>query len=119
MWPHELPPWVDHQARLDELAGLYAEAPNSSAREWIAARDPITARIAENRREIAAAPDPSAIRTSWPAPAGCLLKQWPGLGLQRQQAILKAVLDHAVIAPGVPGARRVDINRVQHPHWRV
>jgi site-specific DNA recombinase len=30
----------------------------------------------------------------------------------------KAVLDHAVIAPGTPGSRSLDINRVQ-PHWRI
>ena len=104
------------QARLDELAGLYAQGA-ISAREWIAARDPITARIAENRREIAAATDTTAIY-ELAGTGGMLREQWPGLGLDRQQAILKAVLDHAVIAPGVPGARRVDINRVQ-PHWRV
>ena len=104
------------QARLDELAGLYAEGA-ISAREWIAARDPITARIAENRREIAAATDTTAIY-ELAGTGGMLREQWPGLGLDRQQAILKAVLDHAVIAPGVPGARRVDINRVQ-PRWRV
>ena len=49
---------------------------------------------------------------------GILRDQWPDLDLERQQAIIKAVLDHAVIAPGAPGARRLDINRVQ-PHWRV
>jgi hypothetical protein len=42
------------QARLDELAGLYADG-SISAREWIAARDPITARINQARRDIAAA----------------------------------------------------------------
>lgn len=104
------------QSRLDELAGLYAGG-SISAREWIAARDPITARIAAARREIAAAADTTAIY-ELAGTGGALRGQWDGLQLARQQAIVKAVLDHAVIAPGVPGARRLDINRVQ-PHWRI
>ncbi len=105
------------QARLDELAGLYADAA-ISAREWIAARDPITARIAKARREIAEATDTSAVYELAGTGDVMLREQWDGLELGRQQAIIKSVLDHAVIAPGTPGARRLDINRVQ-PHWRI
>lgn len=52
---------------------------------------------------------------------GCgevLRGQWDDLDIDRQQAIIKSVLDHAVIAPGTPGSRKLDINRVQ-PHWRI
>jgi hypothetical protein len=104
------------QARLDELAGLYAEGA-VSAREWIAARDPITDRIARARRDIAKATDTSAVMDL----VGCgevLRGQWDDLDIDRQQAIIKSVLDHAVIAPGTPGSRKLDINRVQ-PHWRI
>lgn len=104
------------QARLDELAGLYAEGA-VSAREWIAARDPINNRIAQARRDIAQATDTSAVVDL----AGCgevLRGQWDDLDIDRQQAIIKSVLDHAVIAPGNPGSRSLDINRVQ-PHWRI
>jgi len=104
------------QARLDELAGLYAEGV-ISAREWIAARDPITARITQARRNIAQATDTSAVY-ELAGTGGTLAKQWPDLDLDRQQAIINAVLDHTVIAPGTPGSRRLDINRVQ-PHWRI
>ncbi|WP_343709229.1 recombinase family protein [Mycobacterium sp.] len=104
------------QARLDELAGLYAEG-SVSAREWIAARDPITARITKARREIAEATDTSAVY-ELAGTGGALREQWDGLELGRQQAIIKSVLDHAVIASGTPGARRLDINRVQ-PQWRI
>ncbi len=98
------------------MAGLYADGA-ITAREWIAARDPITARIAQTRREIAAATDTTAVYELAGA-GGILRDQWPGLGLERQQAIIKAVLDHAVIGPGTPGPRVLDINRVQ-PHWRI
>jgi DNA invertase Pin-like site-specific DNA recombinase len=104
------------QTRLDELAGLYADGA-ISAREWIAARDPITARIAQNRREIAEATDTTAVY-ELAGTGGALRKQWPDLDLEHQRAIIKAILDHAVIAPGTPGSRSLDINRVQ-PHWRV
>jgi site-specific DNA recombinase len=104
------------QARLDELAALYADGA-VTAREWIAARDPITARITRARREIAAATDTTAVY-ELAGTGGILREQWPDLELGRQQAIIKAVLDHAVIAPGTPGARSLDISRVQ-PHWRI
>ncbi|AMU64654.1 integrase/recombinase [Mycobacteroides abscessus 5S-0422] len=104
------------QTRLDELAGLYAQGA-VSAREWIAARDPITDRITRARRDIATATDTSAVVDL--AGRGDLLRsQWDDLDIGRQQAIIKSVLDHAVIAPGTPGTRKLDINRVQ-PHWRT
>lgn len=104
------------QERLDELAGLYAEGA-ITAREWIAARDPITERITTARRDIAAATDTTAV-FELAGTGGALRTGWADLDLGRQQAIVKAVLDHAVIAPGTPGARRLDIDRVA-PVWRV
>ncbi|EFG79826.1 resolvase, N-terminal domain protein [Mycobacterium parascrofulaceum ATCC BAA-614] len=102
--------------RLDELAALYANG-TVTAREWIAARDPITARIAETRRAIAAATDTTDVQEL--AGTGRLLRQqWGGLDIDRQQAVIKSVLDHAVIAPGTPGSRSLDIGRVL-PVWRV
>ncbi len=38
--------------------------------------------------------------------------------IDRRRAIIKSVLDHAVIAPGPPGSRKLDTNRVQ-PQWRI
>lgn len=105
-------------ARLDELAALYADGA-VSAREWITARDPITARIGDTRRQIATATDSGDLHLL--AGTGALLRdRWdgPDLGLDRQHAIVKSILDHAVIAPGNPGSRSLDINRVQ-PSWRM
>ncbi len=105
-------------ARLDELASLYADGA-VSAREWITARDPITARIGDTRRQIATATDTGDLHLL--AGTGAQLRdQWddPDLGLDRQHAIVKSILDHAVIAPGTPGSRSLDINRVQ-PSWRM
>ena len=104
------------QLRLDELAGLYADGA-ITAREWITARDPITARITQARREIAQATDTAAV-SELAGTGEALRGHWGGLDIDRQQAIVKSVLDHAVIAPGTPGARRLDIDRIQ-PYWRV
>jgi site-specific DNA recombinase len=104
------------QVRLDELAGLYADGA-ITAREWITARDPITTRIAQARHEIATATDTSAVY-ELAGTGEALRAQWNSLDIGRQQAILKSVLDHAAIAPGTPGARSLDINRVQ-PVWRI
>ena len=104
------------QGRLDELAGLYADGA-ITAREWIAARDPITERITTARRDIAAATDTTAV-FALAGTGGALRTGWADLDLGRQQVTVKAVLDHAVIAPGTPGARRLDIDRVA-PVWRV
>ena len=102
--------------RLDELAGLYAEGA-VSAREWIAARDPINERIAQARRDIAKATDTSAV-VELVGTGDVLRGQWDGLDIGRQQVVVRSVLDHAVIAPGTPGSRKLDIDRVR-PHWRV
>lgn len=104
------------QARLDELATLYAQGA-VSAREWITARDPITTRIRDTERQLAHATGSTAL-TGLVGHGAALRTQWADLTLDRQHAIIKAVLDHAVIGPGTPGTRSLDINRVQ-PVWRV
>jgi len=104
------------QARLDELAGLYAEGA-VSAREWMAARNPIEARIRDTQRRLAHATDTSALN-GLTGNGAVVRGQWGSLGIDRRQAIIRAVLDHAIIAPGTPGARTLDINRVQ-PQWRL
>lgn len=43
---------------------------------------------------------------------------WSGLNLDRQTAIVRALLDHAVIKPGVSGARSLDPARVE-PVWKL
>lgn len=107
---------VTDQARLEELAALYAQTA-ITAREWMTARDPIQARIRDAQRRLAAASDTGPLHELIGA-AQRLRGEWTELGLDRRQAIVKAVLDHAVITPGTPGTRTFDINRVQ-PHWRL
>jgi hypothetical protein len=47
-----------------------------------------------------------------------LRASWERLNLTRQHAIIEAVLDYAVIAPGTRGVQSLDPGRVT-PHWRL
>ncbi|WP_091366268.1 hypothetical protein [Geodermatophilus telluris] len=42
-----------------------------------------------------------------------LREQWAGLNLSRQAAILRTLIAHVTIGPGVRGARALDPDRVQ------
>ncbi|ADG98415.1 Resolvase domain protein [Segniliparus rotundus DSM 44985] len=104
------------QLQLEELAQLYSQR-TITIREWIAARDPIQARIRDAERRLAQATQTTAL-TGFAGRGEELRGQWEELSLDRRCAVVKSVLDHAVIAPGVRGARTLDIGRVQ-PVWRV
>lgn len=98
------------EAQKEELAALYAEKQISAA-EWIAARNPIEARIKNARRELAATANTSALLDLVGTGAE-LGRSWSSLNLDRQAAIVRAVVDHVVIKPGVHGARELDPSRV-------
>jgi len=98
------------RAQFEELVGLYATG-QVTAREWMAARNPIEARIRDTQRPSPRPPRP-AHSTACSATA-VPRDQWDTLGLDRRHAIIRAILDYAIIAPGTPGARTLDIARVQ------
>ncbi|MCB9373135.1 MAG: recombinase family protein [Microthrixaceae bacterium] len=104
------------RGQLDELAGLYAER-QIAVREWMAARRPIEDRIAHAEKRLARMTRTDTL-TGLVGNGKALRQQWGDLNLTRQHAIIAAVLDHAVVAPGVPGARQLDPNRVD-PVWRL
>jgi len=104
------------RAQLDELAGIYG-AREITSRQWLAANKPIEARIHDAERRLTRATRSDAL-AGLVGNASRLRTEWPGLNLDRQHAIVAAVLDHAVIAPGTPGARSLDPQRVL-PLWRL
>jgi hypothetical protein len=106
----------DDKAQLDELATVYA-AREITVREWVAARNPIQDRIRDAERRLSRATGSDALH-GLVGNAGALRTQWVSLNLDRQHAIVAAILDHAVIAPGTAGARAVDPDRVQLV-WRL
>lgn len=83
--------------------------------EWLTARRPIDERIEQTERALARLTRTAALAGR----AGNvheLAAARRGLNLDRQHAIVKAVLDHAVIAPGCAGVRTVELERVT-PVW--
>jgi DNA invertase Pin-like site-specific DNA recombinase len=105
------------KARLDELAALYGEGQIGS-REWLAARHPIEARIADTERRLARMTHSDAL-TGLVGNSVELRSRWTALGLTRQAAIVAAVLDHAVVHPVDPHAsRKFDPARVE-PVWKL
>ena len=107
---------ADDRAQLDELAALYA-GKEITSREWLTARRPIEARIRQTETALARATRSSAL-TGLAGQGVVLRTAWASLNLTRQHAIVAAVLDHAVVGPGTPGARRLDPERVL-PRWRL
>jgi hypothetical protein len=104
------------RAQLDELAALYAEKA-ISVREWMAARRPIEDRIERDSRRLGQLTQSDAL-SGLVGNGTELRRRWNDLNLTRQAAIVAAILDHAVIGPGTPGARTFDPNRVEL-HWRL
>ena len=102
------------QEQLAELTALYASK-SITAREWMEARNPIQARIERTEQAIARATRSDAL-AGLVGNGEQLRGAWAGLNLTRQAAIVRAVLDHAVIGPGTRGARAFDPDRVR-PLW--
>lgn len=84
--------------------------------EWKRARDPIQRRLEDNKRQLARQSNLSII-ADWIGNGDLLRAQWADLPLPRQQAIIKAVIDHIVIGPGRRGHNRFDHTRAT-PIWR-
>ena len=101
--------------QLTELAGLYA-AKAITATEWIAARKPIEARLTRNKRQQSALIGASPL-DGLPGNGKALAGSWESLNLDRQAAIVRAVVDHIVIQPAAH-SRTVDLGRIK-PVWRL
>nr|WP_200942042.1 recombinase family protein [Angustibacter sp. Root456] len=106
----------DERGRADELAAAYATKAITMA-EWLTARDPIQARITDLERRLARVTNTAAL-DGLTGPLEVVQQRWADLNLDRQAAVVRTLLDHAVIQPVGPGQRTLDPNRVQ-AHWRV
>jgi site-specific DNA recombinase len=102
--------------QMQELSGMWAAKEISSA-EWKAARVPIEARIVRSERQLAQLTDASTL-DGLIGTGQQLQDNWATMNLDRQAAIIKAVLDYATILPGTPGSRSLDPARIQ-PVWRL
>ncbi len=102
--------------QLDELATLYADK-KIPASEWLTTRNRIEDRKKLSERRLAQLTNTTAL-SGLVGNGAALRTQWSDLTLDRQAAIIGAVLDHAVIGAGKSGARGLDPNRVT-PIWRL
>ncbi|MCU1677354.1 MAG: integrase/recombinase [Frankiales bacterium] len=107
---------ADDRSQLDELATLHGER-QFSTREWLAARQPVEQRITTAEQLLARLNRDDALQRLV-GTGDALRAQWETLALQRQHAVIRTILDHAVITPGTAGAQRLDPDRV-HPVWRL
>ncbi|GAB2739963.1 recombinase family protein [Sinomonas soli] len=107
------------EADRDQLAELARMFGSRELRmdEWKAAREPIEARIRRAEQNLGRLTGTSQLDGL--VGAGQQLRErWGGLNLERQAAIVKAVLDYATVRPGTPGARALDPARLV-PVWRL
>lgn len=102
------------QSRLNELAEMLGFGEFSRA-EYVVARKPAEARIVAAQRQLDQITGNHTLDGL--VGNGAALKQsWDSLNLDRQHAIIRAVLEHATILPGQPGARTLDPSRIV-PTW--
>jgi site-specific DNA recombinase len=98
------------QDQLEELSLAYA-ARDITMREWLSAKKPITGRLETAQRQLAKITRTDALH-GLVGNGDTLSRSWKGLDLSQQVAIIQALVDHAVIGPGTPGARSLDPSRV-------
>ena len=104
------------QDMLTLIADDYAQKTITHA-EWLAARTPITARIDAAKRRLSRLSG-TAVIDDYAGNATALRDAWADLAFTRQQAIIRAVIDHIVVNPATPGRNSFDPDRLS-PTWRL
>lgn len=107
---------VADREQLSELARVWADKAITAA-EWKVARDPIEARIKQAERQVGLLTNTTVLDGYIGNPEQ-LEREWSTLNLTRQVAIVKAVLDHAVIDKAKVAGGAFDPDRVR-PVWRI
>lgn len=102
--------------QLDELAAMYGRR-EIGLSEWQAARTPIERRVTDAKKQLGRLTRTTALAGQI-GNATELRERWQTLPLTRQHAIVAAVLDHLVVAPGRRGYNRFDPSRFT-PVWRA
>jgi site-specific DNA recombinase len=102
------------QAKMAELARLWSDGEISSP-EWKIARQSIERRMSTTDRRLSQITGTTALEGIVGHGAE-LRARWDGMNLERQAAIVAAVLEHAVITPAVKKGGKFDPNRIV-PVW--
>jgi site-specific DNA recombinase len=103
-------------SQLEELTQLYARRAITAA-EWIQARKAIEGRLSQNRRTMSRTEGFHAV-DGYIGNGDELRSQWGSLNLDRQRAILQALVDHILIRPARRNGNRLDPDRIA-PIWRL
>ena len=101
---------AEDQAMLTQIAQDYASK-TISHDAWLAAQRPIQARIDATKRRLSRVSHTGRI-DEYAGRSGALGEAWADLPLSRQQAIVRAVVDHVVVNPAVQGRNRFDSGRL-------
>ena len=86
-------------------------------REWRTAREPIEARVESLKKTLSRATR-TTVLADYIGQTATLRRQWADLDLSRQQAIVRAVLDHITVGPAVRGRNTFDPTRFT-PTWKL
>lgn len=106
------------EQRLDQLAADYGDE-LITRREWLAARERITARIAATRRRLHTESGRSVI-ADLPTDVQGLRSWWGAADTSVRRAVVAALIERLVVIPRQPGAqRRFDPDRLAVTDWRV
>lgn len=101
---------IQAQQQLSELAEAYA-ANQLSMNEWMIARKPIQQRLEHAERQLGRLTHSTAL-AGLVGNGAELGRSWSTLNLDRQHAIVKALIDHVAINPAARGATAFDPARV-------
>jgi len=106
----------EDRAQLEALAALYG-AKEIGVSEWLAARKPIEARVAEATGHMGRLTQSSAL-DGFLGNAAALREQWDSFSVPRQRAVIGALVDHVTVHPAVKGRPRFDPERIE-VCWRA
>ena len=102
--------------QLEELAAMYGRR-EIGLTEWQAARTPIERRVTDAKKRLGRLTRNTALAGQI-GNSSELRERWASLPLSRQRAIVEAVIDRIVVAPGRRGYNRFDPNRIT-AIWRA
>ncbi len=108
---------IADEESLEQLARDHYVERAISRREFLAAREMLEERIARNRATLGATATGLAL-IGLPRTLGELQELWRSLDIERQRAIMEAVIEEITVNPGAPGRRIFDTNRIEI-RWRA
>jgi hypothetical protein len=103
------------ERQMEQLADAFGAGAITMA-EWTRAREPLARRLAEAHAQLTVDTAEAAVGR-YAGQGDALAKAWPDLALDRQQAIVRSVVEAVVVAPTGRAGNRFDPSRVSIT-WR-